>query len=127
MASANPEYKWRAVPPNHFRYLRACMVCAIVLTMDEFSRKGCPNCHPVLDYISSQDLVQECTSPIYEGCVSIDKPTESWIAKWLRLDKYVPGVYATKVVGELPEEALDNLRAENIEYIARDGSENNLE
>ncbi|KAK6353529.1 transcription elongation factor spt4 [Orbilia brochopaga] len=101
MSADNPDYKWHPVPTNRFRYLRACMVCAIVLTLDEFTRKGCPNCHPVLDYISSQDLAQECTSPIYEGCVSIDKPTESWIAKWLRLTKYVPGVYATKVVGEL--------------------------
>ncbi|EWC47815.1 hypothetical protein DRE_03015 [Drechslerella stenobrocha 248] len=127
MSANNPDYRWVPVPTNKFRYLRACMVCAIVLTMDEFTRKGCPNCHPVLDYISSMELAQECTSPIYEGCVSIDKPTESWIAKWLRLDKYVPGVYATKVVGELPEEALDNLSADQIEYIPRDGSENNLE
>lgn len=103
------------------------MVCAVVLTLDEFTRKGCPNCHPVLDYTTGSDLAQMCTSPIYEGCISIDKPTESWIAKWLRLDKYVPGVYATKVVGDLPEDAMDYLNAENIEYIPRDGSENNLE
>ncbi|KAF3308726.1 transcription elongation factor spt4 [Orbilia oligospora] len=127
MSSANPDYKWRPVPTNHFRYLRACMVCAVVLTLDEFTRKGCPNCHPVLDYTTGSDLAQMCTSPIYEGCISIDKPTESWIAKWLRLDKYVPGVYATKVVGDLPEDAMDYLNAENIEYIPRDGSENNLE
>ncbi|KAF3930149.1 hypothetical protein ABW19_dt0208797 [Dactylella cylindrospora] len=127
MASDGREYRWAPVPTNQQRYLRACMVCAIVMTMDNFTRKGCPNCHPILDYIQSQELAQECTSPIFEGCVCIDNPKESWIAKWLRLETYVPGVYATKVVGDLPEEALDNLSSDNIEYIPRDGSENNLD
>lgn len=26
-------------------------------------------------------------------------PAKSWVAKWQRLDGYVPGVYAVKVVG----------------------------
>lgn len=45
------------------------------------------------------DSVQECTSQVFEGQISLADPAQSWVAKWQRLDGYVPGVYAVKVVG----------------------------
>lgn len=46
------------------------------------------------------------------------EPTKSWVAKWQRLDGYVPGTYATKVSGILPDEIVDMMENEHkIRYI----------
>ena len=44
-------------------------------------------------------------------------PTQSWVAKWQRLDSYVPGVYAVKVVGQLPQDIIGNLEEAGIKFI----------
>lgn len=49
------------------------------------------------------------------------QPTQSWVAKWQRLEGYVPGVYAVKVVGELPRDIVSALEGEGVKYIPRDG------
>ena len=49
------------------------------------------------------------------------QPTQSWVAKWQRLEGYVPGVYAVKVVGELPRDIVGALEGEGVKYIPRDG------
>ena len=36
---------------------------------------------------------------MYEGLITLADPSASWVARWQRLDGYVPGVYAVKVVG----------------------------
>lgn len=41
----------------------------------------------------------ECTSQVFEGLITLVEPTQSWVARWQRLDGYVGGVYAVKVVG----------------------------
>ena len=64
-----------------------------------FVRDGCPNCESFLDLAGHPDSVQECTSQVYEGLITLANPEKSWVAKWQRLDGYVPGVYAVKVVG----------------------------
>lgn len=105
------------------RYLRACMVCSIVqtqsvrleppsplivikinpltssLSIQRFLRDGCPNCEAFLDLINHPDSVQECTSQVFEGLITLADPAQSWVAKWQRVDGYVSGVYAVKVVG----------------------------
>ena len=45
------------------------------------------------------DVVQDATSQVFEGLVTIADPTHSWVAKWQRLTEYKPGTYAIKVVG----------------------------
>ena len=62
-------------------------------------RDGCPNCETILSLAGSAEAIQECTSQVYEGLVTLSDPAQSWVAKWQRLDTYVGGVYATKVVG----------------------------
>ena len=47
------------------------------------------------------DSVQECTSQVFEGLITLADPSQSWVAKWQRLDGYVSGVYAVKVVGSV--------------------------
>lgn len=71
----------------------------------------------------SSDAVVECTSQVFEGVITIANPTTSWVAKWQRLDKFVPGVYAAKVIGQLPEEVLASMEDAGVRYVPRDGSE----
>jgi len=66
--------------------------------------------------------VSECTSQVFEGLLTLADPTTSWVAKWQRLSNYVPGVYAVKVVGTLPEGLLGVLQDNGIKYVPRDGS-----
>ena len=104
------------------RNLRACMVCSIVMTGSTFLKNGCPNCESVLSLQNSQEAVQECTSQVFDGLITLGDPTSSWVAKWQRLTNYVPGVYAVKVVGQLPGEVLNVLEDNGIRYVPRDGS-----
>ncbi|KAJ6130610.1 hypothetical protein N7512_003390 [Penicillium capsulatum] len=107
---------------NQQRHLRACMVCSVVQTQTKFVRDGCPNCENVLQLRGSMDAIQECTSQVFEGLISVRDPAASWVARWQRLDNYVPGTYATKVSGSLPEEIISTLEESGIKYVPRDGS-----
>jgi transcription elongation factor SPT4 len=94
------------------RGLRACMVCSIVQTGTKFVSSGCPNCDEFLEMRHSADVVQDCTSAVFEGMISMADPATSWVAKWQRLEGYAPGTYAVKVEGVvsfLEEIALCNL------------------
>jgi transcription elongation factor SPT4 len=90
-------------PPPHakmsLRSLRACMVCSIVQTGTKFASNGCPNCEEFLEMRQSPDVVQDCTSAVFEGMISMADPATSWVAKWQRLEGYAPGTYAVKVEG----------------------------
>ncbi|KAH8131296.1 hypothetical protein ACSS6W_009518 [Trichoderma asperelloides] len=112
------------VTPGQQRYLRACMVCSIVMTYSRFRDEGCPNCEEFLHLIGSQDQIESCTSQVFEGLITLANPSKSWVAKWQRLDGYVPGVYAIKVSGQLPDEIRSSLEDEyRIQYIPRDGTQ----
>jgi len=88
----------------------------------DFNREGCPNCESLLQLRGSQDAIEECTSQVFEGLVCLGDPTTSWVAKWQRLSGYQPGVYAVKVVGQLPGDIINTLEDNGIKYIPRDGS-----
>ncbi|KAM0324155.1 hypothetical protein ACHAQA_008347 [Verticillium albo-atrum] len=112
------------VAPNQQRFLRACMVCSIVMTTARFRDEGCPNCEEVLHLAGSQEQIESCTSQVFEGLITLADPSRSWVAKWQRLDGYVKGVYATKVSGQLPDEVRLQLEEEyGRRYIPRDGTE----
>ncbi len=105
----------RAAVPTSTRSLRACMVCSVVLPSSTFYSSGCPNCE-FLDLARSNDAVQECTSAVFEGMIALNEPTTSWVAKWQRLDGYVPGVYAVKVVGTLNEDRVQDALEAGVRY-----------
>ena len=69
----------------------------------------------------------DCTSQVFEGLITLADPSTSWVARWQRLDKYVAGVYATKVVGTLPEDVLQQLEDNGVQFYPRDGSAGDLE
>jgi len=81
------------------RGLRACMVCSIVQSGTKFVSSGCPNCDEFLEMRHSADVVQDCTSAVFEGMIAMADPGTSWVAKWQRLEGYAPGTYAVKVEG----------------------------
>lgn len=62
-------------------------------------RDGCPNCENILQLRGNNDAIQECTSQVFEGLISVRDPAGSWVARWQRLDNYVAGTYAAKVTG----------------------------
>lgn len=66
-------------------------------------RDGCPNCESTLQLHGNNDAIQECTSQVFEGVIAVRDPASSWVAKWQRLDNYVPGTYATKVTGTVSD------------------------
>lgn len=81
------------------RGLRACMVCSFVQPGSKFVSAGCPNCDEFLEMRHNSETVQDCTSAVFEGMISLADPNTSWVAKWQRLQGYVPGNYAVKVEG----------------------------
>lgn len=83
-----------------------------------FRDDGCPNCEEFLHLAGSQDQIESCTSQVFEGVITLADPSRSWIAKWQRLDNYLPGMYAIKVSGQLPDEVRATLEDEyRVQYI----------
>jgi transcription elongation factor SPT4 len=89
----------------------------------DFARHGCPNCEALLSLQGNEEQINECTSITFEGVATILDPEKSWVAKWQRVDSFVPGRYAVKVQGKLPKYLIDHLANQGVQYRARDGSE----
>ncbi|ETN40445.1 uncharacterized protein HMPREF1541_04722 [Cyphellophora europaea CBS 101466] len=104
------------------RNLRACLLCSVVLSYNSFSLSGCPNCEDVLALKNAPDSIAEMTSQVFEGLITLHDPATSWVAKWQRLSGYKPGIYATKVVGRLPDDIVQGLEDQGVRYVPRDGS-----
>eukprot|EP00568_Trieres_chinensis_P003989 CAMPEP_0183291994 /NCGR_PEP_ID=MMETSP0160_2-20130417/1226_1 /TAXON_ID=2839 ORGANISM="Odontella Sinensis, Strain Grunow 1884" /NCGR_SAMPLE_ID=MMETSP0160_2 /ASSEMBLY_ACC=CAM_ASM_000250 /LENGTH=132 /DNA_ID=CAMNT_0025452887 /DNA_START=43 /DNA_END=438 /DNA_ORIENTATION=+ len=93
--------------PSNMRGIRACMRCGILKTLDQFLEEGCENC-PFLDM---ENKSTEYTTAFFEGQAAVMDPRQSWVAKWLRVDGYLPGVYAISVVGQFDKETQEELEA----------------
>lgn len=98
------------------------MICGIVQKFKDFVSNGCPNCDSLLAFTNDDTLVQDCTSPSFEGIVAICDSKNSWVAKWLRVDGFEDGLYAVKVKGRLPEDIIGDLASKGVVYRPRDGS-----
>ncbi|QRC96911.1 chromatin elongation factor SPT4 [Parastagonospora nodorum SN15] len=114
------------IPPNQQRHMRACMICSIVRTQQQFTTQGCPNCEEILELAGNPEQVNDCTSQVFEGLISVADTNRSWVARYQRLEGYVPGVYATQVEGILPEDILMAVENAGINYVPRDGSEQEM-
>jgi transcription elongation factor SPT4 len=75
----------------------------------------------VLNLTGSLDTVLECTSANFNGCLALMDPKTSWVAKWQRIEGYVPGVYAVQVIGQLPDGYVQDLTEQGLRYVPRDG------
>ena len=115
-----------SIPTNQHRNMRACMVCSVVRTQQQFLTGGCPNCEDILELIGNPEQINDCTSQVFEGLISVADTNRSWVARYQRLEGYVPGVYATQVEGILPEDVLVAVESAGINYVPRDGSEQEM-
>ncbi|TPX36884.1 hypothetical protein SeMB42_g02473 [Synchytrium endobioticum] len=111
-----------AALPSDKRGLRACLLCSIIQKERDFRRFGCPNCDEILQIKGSAERVEECTSSRYEGIIAMMNPERSWVAKWQRVDKFVKGLYAIKVIGVLPAGVIDEIEEAGVHYRRRDGT-----
>ncbi|BGP39154.1 transcription elongation factor spt4 [Rhodotorula kratochvilovae] len=103
--------------------LRACLLCSFVASPAEFRKLGCPNCDDKLEMKGDQDRVMMCTTAQFDGVVAMISPDESWVAKWQRNDKHVPGVYAVRVTGQLPDEIAEDLEGRGISAVSRENDD----
>jgi transcription elongation factor SPT4 len=46
-------------------------------------------------------------------------PRESWAAKWIRVDTYLPGVYAISVTGTFDRDIEEDLESRGIRWRCR--------
>lgn len=88
--------------PKDLRHLRACLLCSLVKTIDQFEYDGCDNCEAYLQMKGNREMVYECTSSSFDGVIAMMSPEDSWVAKWQRIGNFKPGVYAVTVTGRLP-------------------------
>ncbi|ORY33487.1 transcription initiation protein spt4 [Naematelia encephala] len=103
--------------------LRACLICSILQSSNDFLTKGCPNCEDVLQMTGSADRVAECTSLMYDGMIAMIEPSQSWVARWQRIDKRKRGIYAVRVTGRPPEDVIKEIESRGGVYRPRDTDE----
>ncbi|GJQ12632.1 hypothetical protein GpartN1_g4423.t1 [Galdieria partita] len=96
--------------------LRACMVCGLVKTFNQFVVFGCDNCLGLIDVrVADRERVATVTTSLFSGLVSVTRPLDSWVAKWQRVSRLVPGCYAIAVRAALPEDILEELEEKGLE------------
>jgi transcription elongation factor SPT4 len=108
----------QAVVPSNLRGIRACKRCGLLKTQEQFYEDGCENC-PFLDLQDDMERVNGCTTAFFEGQAAVMDPRESWAAKWIRVDAYLPGVYAIAVTGQLDRDIEEDLENRGIRWRCR--------
>ncbi|KAF9170432.1 Transcription elongation factor SPT4 [Mortierella sp. AD011] len=111
-----------SIIPTDKKQLRACLLCSLIKKQEQFLKSGCDNCESLLEMRGHMDRVMDCTSQHFDGAIAVMQPSESWVAKWQRIDKFEKGIYAVQVQGRLPEDIEDDLETKGIKYRPRDGS-----
>lgn len=105
----------QAVVPNEMKTIRACKRCGLLKTLEQFHDYGCENC----PFMKTEDHVGSNTTAFFEGQVAVTDPRSSWAAKWIRVDGFMPGVYAITVTGDLDQEVKDDLVNQGIQWRCR--------
>ncbi|KAK2166709.1 hypothetical protein NP493_1293g01031 [Ridgeia piscesae] len=106
--------------PKDLRNLRACLLCSLIKSFDQFEYDGCENCEEYLHMKKNRDAVYECTSSSFDGMIAVMTPDDSWVSKWQRISRFTRGVYALSVTGRLPPGIVRELKAKGITYRSRD-------
>eukprot|EP00522_Entomoneis_paludosa_P018270 CAMPEP_0172451824 /NCGR_PEP_ID=MMETSP1065-20121228/9693_1 /TAXON_ID=265537 /ORGANISM="Amphiprora paludosa, Strain CCMP125" /LENGTH=134 /DNA_ID=CAMNT_0013203795 /DNA_START=17 /DNA_END=421 /DNA_ORIENTATION=- len=106
-----------AMVPDNLKAMRACKRCGILKTFNQFVDQGCENC-PFLGMDDTRQ-VNRCTTPFFEGATAVMDPRDSWAAKWIRVDAFLPGVYAIVVTGQFDQEMQEDLENQGIRWRCR--------
>ncbi|KAK2723801.1 transcription elongation factor SPT4-like [Artemia franciscana] len=109
--------------PKDLRGLRACLVCSLIKTLDQFEFDGCDNCEEFLRLKSNREAVYDCTSSNFDGMVAMMSPEDSWVAKWQRITRLNKGIYAISVSGKLPPSYIREMKSRGFTYRSRDTSQ----
>lgn len=109
--------------PKDLRGLRACLVCSLVKTFDQFEYDGCDNCDEFLRMKGNKDNVYDHTSNNFDGIIALMSPEDSWVAKWQRIGRFTRGIYAISVSGNLPQATIREMKNRGIPYRSRDTSQ----
>lgn len=110
--------------PKDMRGLRACLLCSLIKTIDQFEFDGCENCEQYLQMKNNRDVVHDCTSSSFDGIIALMSPEDSWVGKWQRINRFgTKGCYAISVTGQLPPGIVRELKRKGIMYRPRDTSE----
>ncbi|GAX23229.1 transcription elongation factor SPT4 [Fistulifera solaris] len=104
--------------PLNLKTVRACKRCGLLKTQGQFYDEGCENC-PFLEMTDNVERVNSCTTAFFEGTAAVMDPGESWAAKWIRVDNYLPGVYAITVTGQLDRDVEEDLENRGIRWRCR--------
>ena len=110
------------IVPNTMRNLRACLLCSLIKTADQFELNGCENCEQWLHLKGDREKVYNCTSSGFDGIISMIQPDDSWVAKWQHIVGQERGVYAISVEGKLPPSVVTDLKIKGKEYRIRNTS-----
>ncbi|XP_067113450.1 transcription elongation factor SPT4 isoform X2 [Osmerus mordax] len=95
--------------PKDLRHQRACLLCSLVKTIDQFEYDGCDNCESYLQMKGNREMVYECTSSSFDGVIAMMSPEDSWVAKWQRI-----------ITGRLPPGVVRELKSRGVIYKSRD-------
>ncbi|XP_056637200.1 transcription elongation factor SPT4 [Diorhabda carinulata] len=109
--------------PKNLKGLRACLVCSLIKSADQFEDEGCDNCDEFLRIKHNTENLYDCTSTNFDGMISLMSPDDSWVAKWQRINRFCPGVYAISVSGRLPNSIIREMKSRGIVYKSRDTSQ----
>lgn len=108
--------------PKDQRNLRACLLCSLVKTLEQFEYDGCDNCEEYLRLKNNRERVYDCTSSNFDGLIALMGPEDSWVAKWQRIGRFVKGCYAISVTGRLHPSTVRDLKSKGVYYRSRDTS-----
>ncbi|CAB3403069.1 unnamed protein product [Caenorhabditis bovis] len=102
--------------PRDLRNLRACLLCSLIKSVDQFENYGCDNCESVLHLKGDEEKVYDCTSSNFDGMIAAMHNEESWVCKWQKIHRKAKGMYAISVSGSLPSSVISDLKSMGIRY-----------